>query len=89
MGEIVGALIASFLLTRLGLWATRKMTSPERLTISHGGALVAAGTLYGFGAADGGPFVWSGYLLYGLPTALWYAVDAARLSRRARQESNA
>lgn len=83
MGQLLGALIITFLLTRLGLRLTRNLQPGRRLLVSHVSVWLLSGTLYGFGAADGGPFTPSGYVIYAIPVLFWAAVDGFRLGKEA------
>jgi hypothetical protein len=82
MAELLGAFVLVFLLTRIGLRLAREVPNPRRLLLSHGGAWLFAGTLYGFGAADGGPFQTTGYIIYGIPAAVLALGDYFRIKRK-------
>ena len=89
LGQLVGGFILTYLLTRLGLRLTKQMSGASRLLVSHGGVALICGTLYGFGSADGGPFNWSGYIMYAIPAAVWALVDFARGATAEPEERSA
>jgi len=58
-----------------------------RLAIVHCGSLLLAGLIYGFGAADGGSFVFGpGLVVYAPAQLVWLILDVVRC-RRDRPEA--
>lgn len=88
-GQVVGGLIAVFLLSRLIEWAIVKRVANDPVAgklISLVAAWFVASTIYGFGSADGGDFVLRGYLIYGF-AALILAPLAYSAGVRAREDA--
>lgn len=88
MGQIVGGLLLVYLLSKLLEWAviSRVMNNPTAGGfIAIGAAYLIASILYGFGAANGGPWVPSGFLIY-LPGAAVVAVT--RMALRATRSND-
>lgn len=87
MAEIaffVGALVPTFLVSRLLLLATRSWSTGgySRLALCHGCSLVIASFIGGIGMADGGAFAGlDAAASYAVPQAAWMAFDALRLRR--------
>lgn len=79
MGELLGALIPTFFISRLILWLTRKRNpSVGRIFFANGVSLLIALVLGGIGFADGGSFAWMHSLnVYLLPQLFWLIVDLA------------
>lgn len=68
---LLGGVVAILLLSVLWEWALFKRVLDNPLTgklAAVGAAWLTAGSLAGFGMADGGPFYWAAYLIY-LPSA--------------------
>lgn len=81
----IGALVPTFLISRVLLFATRGWTGGgyRRLALCHAGSLLIASFIGGMGMADGGAFAGVEALLaYALPQAVWLVFDAWRLWRR-------
>lgn len=80
----IGALVPTFLVSRLLLLVTRGWAGGyRRLALCHAGSLLIASFIGGMGMADGGAFAGLDALLtYALPQAVWLAFDAWRLRRR-------
>lgn len=75
IGSLFGALIATFLLSRLFLWLTRRWGGAARLILVHIASAGLACVLAAFGNADGGVLDWSAGAIY-LPAQLvWLVVD--------------
>jgi Ca2+/Na+ antiporter len=64
-GGVIGILLLSFIIE---LMLFKKQEPPKRAISTAGLAYVLATVLYGFGSANGGPFVWDGIIVY-LPGA--------------------
>lgn len=77
---ILGALIPTFLLSRLVLWFTKTWDGNyRRLILVHSMALLIASLLGGMGMADGGAFAGAQALAtYFLPQLVWLAIDCYR-----------
>lgn len=80
----VGALVPTFLISRLGLWLTRQWNGGStRLLFIHGMTLLAIAFVGGMGMADGGAFAGARALLsYAPAQALWLIVDLVRAANR-------
>lgn len=86
LGQILGALIATFLVSRLTLWLLRKWDGGlARIALAHGTALAFCWVAYAFGSADGGPLNWSGGAIYTLPQIFWLVVDMLRGRGKAQE----
>jgi hypothetical protein len=84
LGFLIGALVPTFLLSRLLLWLTRGWSEGgvRRLLVCHAASLLVAAFLGGIGMADGGAFAGiEAAARYALPQAFWLAVDLWRLRR--------
>ncbi len=85
LGAIIGAIIITFLLNRLGAFLFRKV-SPDRtrILLANGVAFAFAVIVGGLGYADGGPprFLYAASL-YVLPALGWMAIDFLALKGRA------
>lgn len=84
LGSIVGALVATYLVTALFMWLMRNMgDTSTRLFTAFGVAFVAMFILSGFGSADGGPFnPWKNLPFYGLGFLVWFIVQWTGLKGR-------
>jgi hypothetical protein len=80
----LGALIPTFLISRLYLWIMKSWDGgTRRLLVVHGGALLTGTLIGGMGFADGGAFApLKALLSYALPQGLWFWFDYARLQRK-------
>lgn len=81
---LVGALVPTFLLSRLLLWLTRGWSEGgiRRLLTCHAGSLLIAAFIGGMGMADGGAFAGiQAAAIYAIPQAVWLAFDLWRLWR--------
>lgn len=88
-GAWVGALVATFLITRIALWALKRVGDNERrIYLAYVIAFAIAVALGGFGYADGGPPRF-GYaaMMYSLPPVAWLIVDLFALKGRRSQRS--
>ncbi len=83
----LGAMIPTFLISRLYLWVMKSWDGgTRRLLVVHGSALLTACLVGGMGYADRGAFAaLTAFLIYALPQGLWLWFDYARL-RKARPE---
>ena len=86
IGMAVGAVIATYLLTRLITWllskAGKMQDTPTRATAAAVFGFVLSVALYGFGNANGGP--WNpGYawIVCGAACVLWWLMDMRRIRR--------
>ena len=88
MGQIVGGTLLIYLLSKLIEWAIikRVMNNP---TVGGFGAIgiayLLAAVIYGFGAANGGPWTPAGFLLY-IPGAAIVAI--IRMAIRATRSND-
>lgn len=80
LGAVVGGLIPTLLISRLGLWLTRQWNGgAQRLLAVHGVSLLLVSFVAGIGMADGGAFAGLNALsVYALPQAVWLVVDLIR-----------
>ena len=81
---ILGALVPTFLLSRLFLWLSKRWDNMGRLILVHAISAGIACVLSAFGHADGGALDWSHSAIYFIAQLLWFGVD---LFRRRRQVS--
>ena len=83
-GSFVGGLIGIFLLSRLALWALKRLGDNERkIFIAHAVTLATAVLLGGFGFADArGPRFLYAVSLYVIPSLIWLGVDLLALKGR-------
>lgn len=80
---LIGALIGTFLVSRLALLALKRMGySAGRLVVGHAASFAAVTVIAGYGFADGSEpqFLGAG-LTYVLPQLFWLAVDLLRWRR--------
>jgi hypothetical protein len=81
---LVGALIPTFLVSRVFLWVLKRWdTGWTRLATANVLSLLGLAGLAGWRAADGGPFVADAGVVYILPQAIWFGIDAWRHRRTA------
>lgn len=79
IGQLVGAFIITFLLSRLALYLLRRWDGgTNKLAAAHGGTLAVSWVLSAFGHADGGPPDWSAGIVYAVPVVVWFVVDLVR-----------
>ena len=94
IGQLVGGTFAVFLLYFIWEWALfmRIMDDPMRgKLLSVLAAYFTASTVYGFGAANGGPYILDGFAIYlvgGLIVSI-YAWNRANKLKSASDESDA
>jgi hypothetical protein len=84
MAQLLGALIPTFLISRLFLWLSKKR--PEavpRLLVVHLASFAVCFVLAGLGYANDGQFAWQmalgGYLI---PQMIWLIFDLAMLAKK-------
>jgi hypothetical protein len=73
LGSVVGGLLAIYALSMVWEWALFKRINDDPVTgklSAVGAAWLSAGTLAGFGMANGGPFLWFAFLVYLIPALL-------------------
>jgi predicted MFS family arabinose efflux permease len=90
LGALIGALLITLLVSRVTLWACKRLgDNQRRIFIAHAIAFALAVTLGGLGYADGGPprFLYAA-TLYVVPTLLWLAMDLFALKRRRTKGQN-
>lgn len=87
MGELLGALIPTFFISRLILWLTRKRDpSVGRIFFANGVSFLIAFTLGGLGFGEGTSFAWMHALnAYLLPQLVWLIVDLAMFGSKRRK----
>lgn len=85
LGQLIGGAIATYLVSRFILWATRTWENAgHRVIASHAVSLLAISLLAGMGMSDGGAFApLEAAGIYVWPQALWLAVDCFRLNSKA------
>jgi len=83
VGFFVGALIPTFLLSRLVLWLMRSWDGGvTRLALAHVFSWLIGAFIGGLGIADGGAFAGiQAAGMYALPQAVWFVVDMFRHKR--------
>lgn len=82
IGQFIGALIATGVLTQVAIFATRRWRSSRiaRAAVCNSASLLISVVFAGFGMADGGPFAWqSALLVYAPAQFLWLIVTLLRL----------
>lgn len=86
-GEFVGALIATFLFSRLALWLLKSWDGgAKKLVAAHITSLMAAALLAGITMSENGQFAGATALAtYFVPQLVWFAVDLLRLKRSSQQ----
>lgn len=86
LGQLVGALVPTLLLSRLLLWVTRGWNGGfGRYLTVHSASLLIAALFGGMGRADGGAFApLEAAGLYALPQVIWLVVDLLRAGSRSR-----
>jgi hypothetical protein len=85
MGQILGALVITFLISRGGLWLTRQWAGYAQIVGVHVLCAVFAVVASAFGHADGGPLDWSYSWGYLGAQAIWLVVDL--FAHRGRADS--
>jgi hypothetical protein len=84
LGVFVGALIPTFLISRLALWLLRTWDGgTSRLIAVHAASLLLISFIAGIGMADYGAFAGvRAITTYSLPQAVWLIVDLVRFTHR-------
>lgn len=85
---ILGALVPTFLVSRLLLWLSKRWSGIGRLVLVHLVSAAAACVISALGHADGGSLDWSYSALYIIAQLIWFVVDLFRERRKAVQISN-
>mgnify|MGYP003678495563 CR=1 FL=1 len=87
LGQIVGAVIITFLLSRLILLMMRSWDGGYwRLVLVHLFTWVTSALIAGIGMADGGPFMGAyAAMIYGPAVLFWLFVDATWLAIRRKR----
>jgi hypothetical protein len=77
---MIGALVPTFLLSRLGLLLTRRWTgSWFRILLVHTLSLAVSVLIGAYGFSDGGEMAWAtAFFIYAVPQFVWLVVDMAR-----------
>ena len=89
IGQVIGGIIAVYLLSKLVEWAVIKRVMDDAIkggfvSVAIGYALAAI--LYGFGEANGGPWIPNGFLLY-MPGAVVVALVRMIMRKRRIEEA--
>jgi hypothetical protein len=75
LGRLLGRLIITFLLSRVGLLFLRRWDGgATKLAVVHGGTLAFCWALYDLMSGRG----WSGGSIYLIPVIIWFVVDLVR-----------
>lgn len=84
LGVFAGALIPTFLISRLALWLLRTWDGgTSRLIAVHAASLLLISFVAGIGMADDGAFAGvRAITTYSLPQAVWLIVDLVRFAHR-------
>jgi hypothetical protein len=88
VAELLGALIPTFLISRLFLWLTKRWSGIGRLAFVHLVSGVLACVLSALGNADGGSMNWTSSYIYVGAQLVWFVVDAFRDRRKVVQISD-
>ena len=89
LGALIGSIIGVYILYAIWDLALFKRVFDDPLKgkmASAAAAYFSAGTLGGFGGADGGPYFWGAFLQY-LPGAIVVGVIAFRRGLKLRREN--
>lgn len=87
MLEILGALVPTFLISRLVLWTMKRWNGGAlRLVVGNLFSALICGALGGLGYADGGPFSWDAFAGYAAIQIVWLTVDIGRYVIRSRKD---
>jgi hypothetical protein len=75
LGQFVGRLIITFLLSRVGLFLLRGWDGgAHKLAVVHGGTLAFCWTMYDLIIGRG----WSSGFVFLIPVIIWFVVDLVR-----------
>jgi len=88
LAMLVGALVPTFLISRLLLWLTKRWSGIGRLAFAHlvSGALSCV--LSALGHADGSSMNWTFSYIYLAAQLIWFVVDIFRDRRQVGQISS-
>ena len=88
VAELLGALVPTFLISRLFLWLTKRWSGIGRLVVVHLVSGAVACTLSALGHADGGALNWTYSYVYLGAQLVWFVVDVFRDRRKTVQISS-
>jgi len=90
LGQIVGGLVPTFLVSRLLLWLMRSWQGGvQRIALAHAVSLLLAALIGGMGMADGGSFApLEAALAYSVPQGVWCLFDFVRHARTTNRPKN-
>jgi hypothetical protein len=85
IGQLLGALVATFLLSRLVGWVLRRaLNDPARLLAANVATLAIATVVGGYGFANGGsPLFATAFRSYVIPVIVWLIYDLYQWKKRA------
>lgn len=80
LGQFIGALVPTFLISRLILWILRSWDGGSgRYITAHAISLSMSALVAGMGMADGGAFApLNAAMIYAIPQGIWLMVDLIR-----------
>lgn len=78
LGMAVGALVPTFLVSRLFLWAAKRWKGTGAVIIANALSGAVCCIISALGHADGGPLNWSYSWVYLLAQVVWLAIDLWR-----------
>jgi hypothetical protein len=85
--EMIGALIPTFLLSRLALWLLKRwLGGKTRLLFANLASWLFVAVLGGFAFASFATFTFEAAVLYALPQLIWLAMDMMLLRRASASE---
>jgi hypothetical protein len=83
VGQFIGALVATFLISRLLLWLMKRWQGGvARLASAHLVSVLVSCALSAVGHGEGGVLDWSRSGIYVVAQLVWLVVDVFRQSRR-------
>jgi hypothetical protein len=84
IGQIIGAILATLLFSRLFMWLTNRIgDNTTHILVAHGLCYLIIITLASFGFANGGPpDPTLPLIVYTVPQLLWLAIDVFALKGR-------
>lgn len=83
-GAIVGAMVPTFLISRIFLWITKRWKSMWQISLCHIASGLLSCLISALGHADGGPLDWSYSFIYLVAQFLWFVFDVIRFRRTFR-----